>query len=287
MRTKTRKSFASVGTLGLLVSLWVMAAAAAVPTWEQAVQALQSAALPAGQVEALITQAKAREVPATQIVAWAEHMARVHRAGVPATIMAERIQQGLIKGVPAARIDHALTVLQGNVIWARQMVDRHVAKAEIRGKPAQIEDACRNIEASLRAGIERAQLEQILGKNPLTLDQLTGLARMAADLRTWGVEGGDVVRVLAQAANAGMGARELGALEGKFAAGVAAGRPAPSLFAELEREVVSVRPRDVDVRDELQREMRQEMRREQMQDFKKPPMDMPSGPSGGGGYPGY
>lgn len=295
MRTKTRKRFMRMGALGLAATLWAMTTAAAVSTWEQASQALQSATLPAPQVEALITQAKAREITAAQIGAWAEHMGRIRQAGVPPTLMAERIQQGLIKGVPATRIDQALTTLQANLIWARQLVDRHIAKAEMRDKPAQIENTFRSIEASLRAGMERAQLEQILGKNPVTLDQLATLARMAADLRVWGVGGGDVVRVLAQAANAGISVGELARLEGKFATGVAAGRPAPSLFVELEREVTNVGPHDTGTRDglgremrqEMNQEMRQEMQREQMQDLKTRPMDSPSGPSGGGGYHGY
>lgn len=285
MNTKSRWRWLNV--LGLALGLWA-AAAAAEPTWEQAAQRLRAAALPAAQAEALLAQAKARQVPTAQFAAWAENMARLHQAGVPATLMAERIQQGLVKDVPAERIGQALTALQENLLWARQAVDRHVAKAEIHGKPAQVEEACRNIEASLRAGVERAQLTQILGKNPLTLDQLAALARVAANLRAWGVEASGMVRLLTQTANAGMGAKELASLEGRFAAGMAAGRPASSLFAEFERGVKDFQSRDAGMRDEFQREIREEMRREQMQDFKKPPMDVPSGaPGGPGGGPGY
>ncbi len=286
MRMKTGKYHIGLRTLGLVLGLWAGIVAAAEPTWEQAARTLQTAALPAGQADALLAQARARQVPAAQVIAWAGSMDRLNKAGVPATLMAERIQQGLVKGVPAERIDQALTVLQANLLWARQVVERHVAKAEIRGKPAQAEEALRNLEAGLRAGVGRAPLEQILGKNPLTLDQLAALARAAADLRAGGVETGAVVRVLSQAANAGMGGGDLQGLEGRFAAGMAAGRPVPSLFAEFERGVKDFRPRDANMRDNIQREIR----REQMQDLRRPPMDMPSGgsPIGpGGGYPGH
>lgn len=286
MNTKLR--WHRLNVLCLVLGLWTVALAAE-PTWEQAAQQLRAAALPAAQAQALLAQAQARQVPPAQVAFWAEDMVRLHRAGVPATLMAERIQEGFLKGVPAERIGQALAALQENLLWARQAVDRHVAKAEIHSKPAQLEEAYRDIEASLRAGVEREQLRQILGKNPLTLDQLAALAQMAANLRAWGVETGDLVRILTQVANAGMGAKDLAALEGRFAAGMAAGRPASSLLVEFERGVKDFRSRDTGMRDEFQREMRQEMRREQTQDFKKAPMDMPSGAPGGpgGGHPGY
>ncbi len=285
MRMRNRLPLAA---MSLLLSLWLGVVAAAEPAWGQAAQVLR-AALPASQAEALLAQAKTRQVPAAQVIAWAGHMAQLNRSGVPATLMAERIQQGLTKGVPAARIDQAVAALQANLLWAQQVLDRHVAKAEIRGSPAQVEEAYRNLEASLRAGVERAQVEQIFGKSPLTLEQLAALARAAADLRALGVEAPAVARVLAQAANAGMGAGELQRLESKFAAGVAAGRPAASLFAEFEQGIADFRPRGA--RDDAPREIREGIRQEQMQDFKNPSMDMPvgppRGPTGGGGYPSY
>lgn len=279
---------------GLLLGLWAVPSVAAEPSREQAAAMLRAAALPAGQAEALVGQAEARQLPPTQVAAWAENMTHLHQAGVPTGLMAERILQGLAKGVPAARLEQALAALQENLLWARQVVDRHAAKAEIRKQPAQLEEACRNLEAALRAGVARARLEQIFGKNPLALEQLAALARAAADLRSFGVEADAVARVLAQAANAGMGARELVALEGKFAAGLTEGRAASSLFAEFERGVSDFRPRDADTLDKekLQRELREELRRDRMREEFKGPAgpDIRPGPGGGGpggaGYPG-
>lgn len=295
MRVRTGLRF--LGALaGLLLSLWAVPLVAAEPGWEQAATMLRAAALPAGQAEALLGQAEARRLPPAQVAAWAENMTRLHQAGVPAGLMAERILQGLVKGVPAARLDQALAVLQENLLWARQVVDRHVAKAEIRKQPAQLEEACRNLEAALRAGVARARLEQIFGKNPLALEQLATLARAAADLRSFGVETDAVTRVLAQAANAGMGARELAALEGRFAAGMAEGHAASSLFAEFERGVRDFRPRGTDTLDKekFQRELREELQRDRMREEFKGPAgpDIRPGPAGGGppggagGYPG-
>lgn len=275
-----------IGALGLLLGLWMGSAAmAAEPTWEQSAERLRATALPAKQAEGLLAQAKARQVPASQFAVWAESMVRLHQAGVPATLMAERIQQGLVQAVPAARLDRAVALLQENLVWARQIVDRRVAKAEIRRNPAQLEEACRSIEASLRAGIERAQLEQIFGGHPLALDQLAALARAAADLLSWGVEPGAAAQVLSRASAAGMGAKELAAFEDRFSAGVAKGRPTQALLAEFEQSVKDFQRRDADVRERrmLQREIRQEMRQEPMRDFRQDTRpDLPGGGMGGG-----
>lgn len=279
---------------GVLLGLWAVPSVAAEPSREQAAAMLRAAALPAGQAEALLGQAEVRQLPPAQVAAWAENITRLHRAGVPTGLMAERILQGLAKGVPAARLEQALAALQENLLWARQVVDRHAVQAEIRKQPAQLEEACRNLEAALRAGVARARLEQIFGKNPLALEQLAALARAAADLRSFGVEADTVARVLARAANVGMGARELAALEGKFAAGLTEGRAASSLFAEFERGVSDFRPRDADTLDKekFQRELREELRRDRIREEFKGPAgpDIRPGPAGGGsggaGYPG-
>lgn len=275
-----------IGTLGLLLGLWMGSAAmAAEPTWEQSAEKLRAAALPGKQAEGLVAQAKARQVPASQFAAWADSMVRLQEAGVPATLMAERVQQGLVKAVPAPRLDRAVALLQENLLWARQVIDRHVAKSEIRRNPAQLEEACRNIDASLRAGIERAQLEQVFGKNPLALDQLAALARAAADLLSSGVEASAAVPVLSRASAAGMGAKELTALEDRFSAGVAKGRPTQALVAELEQSVKDFQPRDADARERqmLQQEMREEMRQEQLRDFRQDTRpELPGGGMGGG-----
>lgn len=271
--------------LVLLLGLWTGSSVAAEPAWEQAAEKLRAAALPAKQAEALLAQAQARQIPAAQFAAWADSMVRLHQAGVPATLMAERIQQGLVKAMPAARLDRAVAVLQDHLVWARQVVDRHVPKADIRGNPAQLEEACRSIEASLRAGIERAQLEQIFGSRPLALDQLAALARAAADLLSWGVEAGLAVPVLSRASAAGMSAKDLTALEDRFSAGVAKGRPTQALIAELEQSVKDFQPPGAGARERqiLQQEIRQEMRQEHLRDFRQETRpELPGGGMGGG-----
>lgn len=272
--------------LVLLLGLWTGSSVATEPAWERTAEKLRAAALPAKQAEALLAQAQARQIPPSQFAAWTDSMVRLHQAGVPATLMAERIQQGLVKAMPAARLDRAVAVLQDNLVWTRQVVDRHVPKADIRRNPAQLEEACRSIEASLRAGIERAQLEQIFGRHPLALDQLAALARAAADLLSWGVEAGVAVPVLSRASAAGMGAKDLTVLEDRFSAGVAKGRPTQALVAELEQSVKDFQPPEAGARERqiLQQEIRQEMRQEQMRDFRQDTRPELPGDGMGGGY---
>ena len=288
---RTKRGWCQVAMVGLVAGLWAGLVAAADPGWEPVANKLRAAQLPAAGVEAVVTHARERGIAPAQVTPWADDMARLNQAGVPASLMAERLVQGLAKGVPVERLGPALEVLRGNLLWARQAVDARAAKAEVRAKPEQAEQALRNLEAALRAGLARAQLDQVFGKQPLTLEQFAALARTAADLRGWGAQPEAVVRALAPAAAAGMGARELDTLERKFAAGVAAGKAAPALLAEFEKGVYDFTTRGVDGRENYQRDIREEMRQEQMRDFKgQSPAGMPEGmraPSGGmgGGYP--
>lgn len=277
MRTSMRMQ--ALGRLVVIaVALGLGTSALAAPSWDDAASDLRAARLPASQVEAIVTQAENRGVPPEAVRAWAERMRQSQQAGVPAALMGERLVQGLVKGVPTARIDQALAVLQANLVWAGQVIDRHAAKAEIRRRPEAVEQAARNIEAALRAGFERAQLEQMLGDGALTLEQITGLAGAAGNLRTWGVAPERAVRALAQAGGAGMTAAELARLERRFAAGIAAGHTSRELMAELERDVEQFDNAHPAM--EMDRgDMREDMRHEPMQDFKGPPaQDMLPGP---------
>ena len=282
----------------IAVALGLGTSALAAPSWDDAVGDLRAAHLPADQVEAIIAQAENRGLPPETLRAWAERMRQSQQAGIPAALMGERLVQGLVKGVPAERIDQALADLQANLAWARQVIDRHAAKAEIRSRPEIVEQAARNLEAALRAGFERAQLEQMLGDDTFTLEQIAGLAGAAGNLRTWGVAPERATRTLAQAGTAGMTAAEIARLERQFAAGIAAGYTPQELMAEFERGVEkfdNAHPAmgmDLgDMRQDIREDIREDMKHEPMQDFKGPPaQDMPpmqqdmggSGPIPGG-----
>lgn len=269
-----------------VVACWLSfgAAAAAEPDWKEAAAQLRALALPGEAVDTLIAQARQGGTSPATVLEWRATMANAQQAGVPPVLLGERIGQGLAKGVPAERITQALGTLRNNLVWARQMIEAHVAKAELREKPAALEQALRHTDAALRAGLERAQLEQIFDATRLTLEQYTALARTAADLRGFGVGPAQLMRVMQPAGRAGLTAAELDRLERKFVHGRAAGRTLPDLLAEFEQGAKALREPARPDRDEL----RQEMKRDSTQDWRGAPsgggpaqdMGAPSGPRG-------
>ena len=259
-------------------------AVAAEPDWKEAAAQLRALALPGEAVDTLIAQARQGGASPATVLEWRATMANAQQAGVPPVLLGERIGQGLAKGVPADRITQALGVLRNNLVWARQVIEAHVAKAELREKPAPLEQALRHTDAALRAGLERAQIEQIFDTTRLTLEQYTALARTAADLRGFGVEPAQMVRVLQPVGRAGLTVAELNRLERKFVQGHATGRTLLDLLTEFEQGMKAMRDSSRPDRDEL----RQEMKRDSTQDWRGAPsggspmqdMGSPGGPRG-------
>ena len=288
MRTsKIKKALGQLAVIAVAWGLWTSAIAA--PNWDAAAGDLRSASLPAGHVEAIINQAKNHGVSPEAVRAWAGRIQQSQQAGLPAVLMAERLVQGLIKGVPVARIDQALANLQANLTWAKQVIDRHAAKAESRRQPEAAEQAARQLEVALRAGFERVQLEQMLGDGALTLEQIAGLAGTAGNLHSWGVEPAYAVRSLAQAGDAGMTAVELARLENQFAAGIAAGHVPKELMAEFEQGVEKFSTAHPAMDGTMNRnDMREDMKHDPMRDFggspaqNMPPTQQDMGGSGSG-----
>lgn len=276
-----------LAAIAAVFSLWTSAVAA--PNWEAVADDLRAARLPTEQVEVIVAQAQSRGVSPETVQAWAGGMQQSQQAGIPAALIGERLVQGLVKGVPAARIDQALATLQMDLTWAKQVIDGHAARAETRRRPEAVAQAARQLEAALRAGFERAQLEQMLGDAALTLEQIAGLAGTAGNLRTWGVAPERAVSALAEAGGAGMTAAELTHLERRFTAGIAAGRAPKDLMAELERGIEKLAAGDSTQDGRMDRnDLREDMKHDSVQDFGgSPAQDMsPSQQDMGGSGPG-
>lgn len=274
----TKQTLGRLAAIVVAVGLWTGAIAS--PGWDEAAKNLRGT-LPAAQADAIVAQAQARGIPPASVQTWAANMQRAQQAGIPAPLLGERLAQGLAKGVPPARIEQALATMQSNLAWAKQVIDRHAAKAEIRNRPDAVAQAARQLEAALRAGFARDNLAQVFGKDAFTLEQIAGLAGAAGNLRAWGVEPQAAVRALAQAAGTGMTANELARLEREFASGIAAGRGTKDLMAELERGIEKFGAEHPVNRED----MREQMKQDSMHDFRgSPAQDMaPAGPSDMGG----
>ncbi len=291
-----KRFYRLLAAFGLFASL--CATVFAGPTdWQQAAAGLREARLSAATADAILARARERGVEPARIVAWAEKIRRAQKAGLPAAPMGERIAEGLMKGIPAARIDQALEMLRDNLVWSKRVVDERVPRAEVRARPADVEQALRGMDAALRAGVTRQQLERIVGTSPLTTVQLSALVRVVGNLRSFGVEAESIVRLLGQAGEAGLGAGELDMLEREFTVGAAAGRPLTSLVAEFERGMAQIILRNArehsDDRgrysDDRGRDMRDEIRQwDAVPDYRdaQPPIP-PAETMNPGGYGGY
>jgi hypothetical protein len=265
-----------------LVLMGVMSAAHPQSSWDDAAARLRAASLTPEQASAVVERARARGLSPRDTAPWAARAAELGRNGIPPGIMAERLAQGLAKGVPLERIDAALTQMEADLKWLSALLDRITARAERRDSPAQSELALRAGEAALRGGLTRADLARALTPGPLTLEQTITISHAAGSLLAAGVGAAEVVRVLEGAAKAGIGAGRMRNLEQRFVAALADGRSPEAALADF-RAGLANSMRDLDPgqpgpipRDELQQEMRQQMRQE-MRDTMRQTLRAPGG----------
>lgn len=261
-----------------------MAGTARAAEWDTAVADL-GRALPAATASALAREARDHGVDAAELKRWAAQFAAARDQGLPAELLVERARQGLLKGVPVTRITTALESLRDNLTWAKGLVESHVPKAQWRAQPALAVQALRELDAAVRAGVSRPQFDAVLGRSQLTMAQMASLARVAGDLRGWGVPAERVVSIVRPVAAGGVTAQELDAMEKRFALGVTRGDAQEKLLAEFAQNVREAARRPVFDRDEIRNEM--------PGGTGAPDMRGPAGggqtfgPGGGtGGYPG-
>jgi hypothetical protein len=146
----------------------------------------------------------------------------------------ERLLQGLAKDVAVDRIDTALARLEADVTWLRTLTERLAARVELRSDAKGLARALREMEAALRSGLERDELERVLGPGPLTLSQISALARAASSLRSAGADAATVQRVLGGLGTAGIRSEEIERLDARFAAALAKGTSAEQAVADFD-----------------------------------------------------
>lgn len=292
-----KKKFSHLaGILGIVLSLTVSTLQAAENTWDNTAQQLHTLNLPAASVDILIKQAQARGLSPADMVAWQRIMTNVHQQGIPASLIAERIAQGLVKGVPSARLTEAAQSLEKNLVWTKQVLEKNIAPSERTGNPKVLEDASRNFDAALRAGMDRRQLEKMLDDNSLTLAQASGLAKLAANLRSWGVEAKEVARFSSEAGRANIKSGDIANMERKFVGGMQDGHPAQELLLDLREGMDGLMdhsdrfesPGGHDMR--MNMEMKQDMKQDTQQDMRDTSITTPIGGSdtqGTQGGPGW
>jgi hypothetical protein len=194
----------------LLISLLALLAMNPVfADWDNARQALISSGITPSRADILVERAQAREIGPEQVQQWADIVAEGISAGLPPDPFAERTLQGLIKGVPAPRIERSLRQLRENLTWSRDVIEFHVPLAERRAQPDIFEDALKEMDGALRSGLSRSTLEGMFPLEPLALDQVRSMVESVTALRGAGMPNGDAAHLMRAAASNGLTGGEL------------------------------------------------------------------------------
>lgn len=215
--------FSSVFILLVLVAMRAGVSYAADAQWQPAEQALTSASVSEADARVIVNQARARQMTPQHITGWAQRLGELRRNNLPAAPMIDRIQQGLAKGIPPAKIEAALDALTRNLAWGSQVVSARVARAELRTDPQLAATVVANLDMAQRQGFTRSQLEQMLGNAPLNLGQLATAMELAGEWNALGMKHGEAVSTLQEAIRSGMGASELTELGRTFTHGLREG----------------------------------------------------------------
>lgn len=131
------------------------------------------------------------------------------RDNLPLELLSERFAQGLLKGVPDNRLQNALLVLKDNTHWWKNIMEKHVAKAEMRKNDRALQASYRMMDASLRSGIGKDEIEKIIGQQQVTLTQISAVLELAMELKISGVPTQSLVQLCRESLKAGLTSQEL------------------------------------------------------------------------------
>lgn len=135
---------------------------------------------------------------------------------LPLSLLSERLAQGLLKGVPADRLQNALLVFKENLLWWKATMEKHVAKAELRKNVEARQESYRMMDAFLRSGFEKTEIEQILGQQQVTLMQVSAAIELAMEMASAGAAKQSVIQLCRKSLSAGLTAEELGRISQKL-----------------------------------------------------------------------
>ena len=204
--------------------------------WQQVRQALTAASVSSERADSLIEQAQKRKMTPQALSHMTKRVTQAHQRNLPITLIVNRIQQGLAKGIPPARIGKALDVLSKELKWGKQLVEEHVPRAEVRNQPELFNTAIANLEVARRQGFTSIQLEKILGDSPLNLKQMVQVTAMATEWTILGADRKAVMSTLGKAVQSGAGLKELSSMHENFIQGLQQGRDVDELHQEMQEQ---------------------------------------------------
>ena len=208
----------------LWAGLVVLAAGPAVWASVSPAAVLRQAGVSAPRAHRLVHEAHAAGIGVATIERWARRLSGLHHEQLPVSLAVDQIFEGLVKGVPAARITHGLRVFARDLQGARRTLDRHATPGSVGGHPRAVRHALSDLVIARRAGLDGGALDRLLGRRRLTVSRLSAYVQVATDLRGWGVGRGDVVRALGEARRKGISRHRLLMLDRALARKAAAGQ---------------------------------------------------------------
>lgn len=202
----------------------------------QAQSALQSKLMGAGlsnaDASSIVAQAQNRQIAPQSVQGWVSDLQSLVSKGLPASLMSNLLQEGLVKNIPVPRINSALQTLTHNLSWVKSVLQSHSALPTGRNSGlntrvfSQFEDA-------LRSGAQRNDLASLLGSNNLKPAQAGLLAQLLGDLSSRGLSSTQSTSLLQQANVSKMHEKQLNKLQQRLDTGLSGKQATPGLVQSL------------------------------------------------------
>ena len=170
----------------------------------------------------VIRQGAVRGVPASELIRLLDVVGQTKRRGLPASPVADKIKEGLAKGVPPERIESVASRIGGDLASARDIV-RRAEQAGVRvGAPADRERAVEAVADVLGRGVPPDDVESLAHRmggssRAATMSRLQAGAQVTGDLVSMGVSPRAASDTVGAALAQGMDQRDLERLPERFA----------------------------------------------------------------------
>ncbi len=198
-----------------------------------------SAGVPAEDVEVIVARAAGRGMDAGTINRFLGLGASVKKDGLPAGPLLDRIEQGLSRGIPAARIQAAADRLAQKLAEARPVVDGLIRDGlkpgAAAGRDAAIVSTARALENDMTTRDIESIGEAVQGRKG-SLALFAGAVDTAAYFKGSGMSPGTASHLAAHAVQEGYSLRDLNSLVKRMDREMKRGVKAEDFAAALERE---------------------------------------------------
>lgn len=169
-------------------------------------RAAVDAGIPREDVDAIIEAGRSRGIPAESVTGLLDIAVAVKRQGLPMRPVLDRIEQGLAKGIPVARVESAAQRLAGHLASARPLIDGMERKGLRAVRQSEKEQALSAAARALEQGISPNGITLIgdaVRKREQPLSLLAEALDAAATLAAGGADAPTAERRVGEAVSAG------------------------------------------------------------------------------------